>query len=94
VADAIVLIPHMPDDLMLDYMFHTDAGIAVQVTEAEKQKLTDRGIAFVELFESANHYAATVSGLTSEEAVAAIGGKQSTALASLGPDERSTFGVA
>ncbi|MBI3953185.1 MAG: hypothetical protein HY330_01585 [Chloroflexi bacterium] len=90
----IVLIPEMPADLDLDFVFETDRGVAVRASDATVQVLRDRGIPVAELFRSSNEYAGAVLGLPREQALAAIESVQNAALAALSTEERGRFRVA
>ena len=90
----VVLIPRLPDDLVLDVLFRTGTGFAVQVSDEEVQAITSRGIAVADLYASANEYAAAMQNLTRDEAIAAIETNRNQVLAALTPDERRQFGLA
>jgi DNA gyrase/topoisomerase IV subunit A len=90
----IVLIPQMPEEMVLDFVFRTEAGTAVQASDEEIQALQERGVPVATLYDSGNEYAAAVVNLTKEEAIAVVESAQNTALAALTPEERDEFGVA
>jgi hypothetical protein len=84
----------MPENMALDFIFRTEAGIAVQVSDEEIQALRAQQIPVIDLYASGNEYAAAVHGLNKEQALAALTSAGNTALAALTPEERSQFGVA
>ena len=90
----IVLIPSLPSGLGLDLIAHLPRGIAVQVSDSELAALQARGVATAELFLDFNAYAATVHNQTTEDALAAISGRQDAAIAALSGADRNQFGVA
>jgi DNA gyrase/topoisomerase IV subunit A len=90
----IILIPSVPEDMFLDFLFKTDKGIVVQASADDIQNLKNKGIPVAELFSSGNDYAGAVLNQTTEEALAVIDSAQNQALAALTPDERKQFGIA
>lgn len=93
-ANAVVLVPALPSGLPLDVLFLTPRGAAVLVDPDMLQALRDLGVPAVELFASGDEYAAAVSGLSRDAAIAAVEAIQDRALAALTPEERGRFGVA
>jgi hypothetical protein len=90
----IVLIPKMPGDIALSFVFRTEKGIAVRASDEQIQSLRSKGIPVLELYSSGNDYSGDMYNLTKDEALAAISALQDTRLALLSEDERSQFGVA
>jgi hypothetical protein len=87
----IVLIPRMPGDMALSFVFRTEKGIAVRASVDNIQSLRSRGIPVLELYSSSNDYSGDMYNLTKDEALAAIGTLQDTRLALLSEGERSQF---
>lgn len=90
----IVLIPRMPGDMALSFVFRTEKGIAVRASDDNIQSLRSRGIPVLELYSSSNDYSGEMHNLTQGEALAVISSLQDTRLASLSEEERNQFGVA
>ena len=92
--NRIVLIPKMPGDMPLDFIFKTEKGIVVGASDEQIQTLRGRGVPAVQLYSSGNEYAGAMFNLSEDQAVAEINTVQDTRLASLTEDERGKFGVA
>jgi hypothetical protein len=90
----IALIPRMPGDMALSFVFRTEKGIAVRASDEQIQSLRSKGIPVLELYSSGNDYSGDMYNLTKGDALAAVDALQDTRLASLSEDERSQFGVA
>jgi hypothetical protein len=90
----IVLIPRIPDDSAPEVVFETDAGFAVEATDADVQAFQAQSIAVLQLYSTVDDWIAKIQDLTRDEAVAAAGNDQSQALASLDPASRGQFSVA
>lgn len=90
-GDRVVLVARLPEEPHLDILCVTEHGFVVLVGERKLQLLRQAEIPLVELFASGGDYVAAVAGKSREEAVAALGGAEDRALATLSDDERSRF---